>query len=326
MTPVPVAVAGCGSFGRHHARIYSQLPQAALAGIYDANPDRAAAVAAEFGVPVLHSLAEVAARARAVSIAVPTVAHAAVANELLAAGLDVLVEKPIAPSLEAADHMIAAAAGHGRILAVGHLERFNPAVQMVRPRLTRPLFFEVHRLSVFTPRSLDVDVLLDLMIHDLDLVLSFVNSPVSDLQGVGLAVLSRHTDIANVRLSFANGCVANLTASRVSTERVRKLRFFQPAEYVSLDLARRDAEIFRLTSAPGAPLPELAHEHLQGGEVEPVEPLKAEIESFLACVVSREAPACDGAAARAALALALRASEAIRAHREQLALADAVTR
>lgn len=323
MSAIPVAVVGCGSFGRHHARVYRELPGAELVGVYDTNLERAAAVAAEFGAPVLHSLAEVAARARAASVAVPTVMHAAVAGELLTAGLDLLVEKPIAPSLEAADGMIAAARQQGRILAVGHLERFNPAVQMVRPRLTRPLFFEVHRLSVFTPRSLDVDVLLDLMIHDLDLVLSFVKAPVSDLQGVGLPVLSPHTDIANVRLTFANGCVANLTASRVSTERVRKLRFFQPAEYVSLDLARRDAELFRLSHPPSAlrppSQPALAHEHLQGGEMEP---LKAEIEAFLECVATRAAPECDGTAARAALEVALRAAEAIRLHREQLALAS----
>lgn len=314
---VEVAVVGCGSFGRHHARIYSQLPGVRLAGVYDASRERAAAVAAEFQAPVLASLEQVAEVAQAASVAVPTSAHAEVAVTLLQAGLDVLVEKPIAASLADADRMIAAARKAGRILMAGHLERFNPAVVQVRPRLTRPLFFEVHRLSVFTPRSLDVDVLLDLMIHDLDLVLSFVQAPVSDLQGVGLAVLSPHTDIANVRLSFDNGCVANLTASRVSTERVRKLRFFQPREYISLDLARKDAELFRLTSAPGAPLPQLGHEHLPAGTTEP---LAAEIEAFLAGVSSRQEPECDGAAARAALEVALRAAAAIAAHRASLAL------
>ncbi|MGH9465989.1 MAG: Gfo/Idh/MocA family oxidoreductase [Terriglobales bacterium] len=320
MNPVPVAVVGCGSFGRHHARIYSQLPEAKLAGVYDANRARAAAVGAEFGAPVLESLEEVSARARAASVAVPTSAHAEVGCALLEAGVDVLVEKPIAPSLEAADRLIAAAKKGGRILAVGHLERFNPAVQAVRPRLSQPLFFEVHRLSVFTPRSLDVDVLLDLMIHDLDLVLSFTGAAVSELQGVGLAVLSTHTDIANVRLSFANGCVANLTASRVSTERVRKLRFFQPREYVSLDLARRDAELFRLTGEPGAGgMPALAHEHLAGdGPGGGIEPLRAELEAFLLSVVTRQTPECDGPAARAALEVALQAAAAIRQHRERL--------
>jgi predicted dehydrogenase len=308
-------VVGCGVFGRHHARLYKELPQAALAGVYDTDPARAAALAREHGVPVLASLAEVKAAAQAVSIAAPTTAHAALACELMAAGCDVLVEKPIAPSLADADAMLAAAERHGRILMVGHLERFNPAVRLLRPRITRPMFFEVHRLSVFTPRSLDVDVLLDLMIHDLDLVLSFVGDELADLQAVGLAVLSRHTDIANVRLTFAHGCVANLTASRVSTERVRKLRFFQPGEYISLDLARRDAQIFKLTSPPGSPLPQIAHEQLQGGEAEP---LRSEIEAFLEAVATRRSVEPDGPSARAALAVALRAAAAIFEHREKL--------
>jgi predicted dehydrogenase len=315
MNPIPVAVVGCGAFGRHHARLYKELPQAALAGVYDTDPARAAALAREHGVPVLASLAEVKAAAQAVSIAAPTTAHAALACELMAAGCDVLVEKPIAPSLADADAMLAAAERHGRILMVGHLERFNPAVRLLRPRITRPMFFEVHRLSVFTPRSLDVDVLLDLMIHDLDLVLSFVGDELADLQAVGLAVLSRHTDIANVRLTFAHGCVANLTASRVSTERVRKLRFFQPGEYISLDLARRDAQIFKLTSPPGSPLPQIAHEQLQGGEAEP---LRSEIEAFLEAVATRRSVEPDGPSARAALAVALRAAAAISEHREKL--------
>lgn len=315
MNQIPVAVVGCGAFGRHHARLYKELPQAALAGVYDTDPARAAALAREHGVPVLASLAEVKAAAQAVSIAAPTTAHAALACELMAGGCDVLVEKPIAPSLADADAMLAAAERHGRILMVGHLERFNPAVRLLRPRITRPMFFEVHRLSVFTPRSLDVDVLLDLMIHDLDLVLSFVGDELADLQAVGLAVLSRHTDIANVRLTFAHGCVANLTASRVSTERVRKLRFFQPGEYISLDLARRDAQIFKLTSPPGSPLPQIAHEQLQGGEAEP---LRSEIEAFLEAVATRRSVEPDGPSARAALAVALRAAAAISEHREKL--------
>ncbi|MGH9487324.1 MAG: Gfo/Idh/MocA family protein [Terriglobales bacterium] len=319
---VPVAVVGCGSFGRHHARIYRQLPQAQLVGVYDLQPERALALGAEFGVPVLTSLQQVAQAARAASVAVPTSVHAAVTTRLLDAGVDVLVEKPIAPTLAAADEMIAAARRNQRLLMVGHLERFNPAVVLVRPRVRQPLFFEVHRLSVFTPRSLDVDVLLDLMIHDLDLVLSFVNSPVSDLQAVGLAVLSPHTDIANLRLSFENGCVANFTASRVSTERVRKLRFFQPREYLSLDLARHDAEVYRLGATPGAPLPSLQHEHYGGGGIEP---LQSELQAFLAGAASRRPPECDGAAGRAALAIALRAAAAVREHRQKLGIAP-VTR
>jgi len=315
MNQTPVAVVGCGAFGRHHARIYKELPQAQLVGVYDPDRARAQALAQEHGTAVLDSLDAVTSAARAVSIAAPTTAHAALACDLMAAGCDVLVEKPIAPSLPEADAMIAAAQRHARILMVGHLERFNPAVRLLRPRLTRPMFFEVHRLSLFTPRSLDVDVLLDLMIHDLDLVLSFVGDTVSDLQAVGLEVLSRHTDIANVRLTFSQGCVANLTASRVSTERVRKLRFFQPGEYISLDLARRDAQIFKLTSPPGSPLPQIAHEQLQGGESEP---LRSEIEAFLEAVSTRQAAEPDGPSARAALAVALQAAAAIADHREKL--------
>lgn len=309
------AVVGCGAFGRHHARVYSQNPECELVGVYDRDPARAAAVAREAaGAPVLPSLDAVIRAAQAVSVAVPTVAHTETAIALMQAGLDVLVEKPIAPSLAEADRMIEAARAHGRILMVGHLERFNPAVQLIRPRLTRPLFFEVHRLSMFTPRSLDVDVLLDLMIHDLDVVLSFVGQPLEDLQAVGLPVLTPHVDIANVRLSFAGGCVANLTASRVSTEKVRKLRFFQPGEYISLDYARRDARVFSVTQQPGA-LPLIGHDHLEGGEREP---LAEEIAAFLTSVRTRQPPETDGPSARAALAAALRAAAAIAVHAQRV--------
>lgn len=311
------AVVGCGAFGRHHARVYSQLDPAAFAGVYDQDAGRARAVAQEFGTRAFESLDALVAQADAISLATPTVTHAELACRLLDAGKDVLVEKPIAPSLAEADRMIAAARGGGRVLMVGHLERFNPAVRLIRPLITQPLFFEVHRLSVFTPRSLDVDVLLDLMIHDLDLVLSFVASPLEDLQAVGLAVLSPHTDIANVRLQFANGCVANLTASRVSTEKVRKLRFFQPGEYISLDYARRDARVF--TVSPGAGpggAPGIQHQHLTGDEREP---LTEEIRAFLAAVAARQPPEVSGEDGRRALAAALRCAEAIAAHRQQLA-------
>lgn len=311
MDPIRVAVVGCGVFGRHHARVYSQLPSAQLVGVYDRDRARAEAVAAEFGTAVLDSLAAVAASAQAVSVAVPTVAHAETAIALLEAGVDVLVEKPLAPDLAQADAILAAA--RGRILQVGHLERFNPAVRLVRPRLTRPLFFEVHRLSVFTLRSLDVDVLLDVMIHDLDIVLSFVQSPLTSLEAVGLAVLTPFVDIANVRLNFASGCVANLTASRVSTERVRKLRFFQPGEYLSLDYARRDVRIFSVQpGAGGSPLPGIAQQHLTGGADE--EPLALELDAFLTCVRERRPPEVGGGEGRAALAAALQAAAAVAAH------------
>jgi len=314
--PLKIGVVGCGVFGRHHARVLSQAPGAQLVGVFDTDPERAQALAQEFATRAFASLDGLERSAAAAVVAAPTVAHAEVATRLLDAGLDVLVEKPIAPSLAEADRIIAAAAARGRILMVGHLERFNPAVRLIRARLTRPLFFEVHRLSLFTPRSLDVDVLLDLMIHDLDIVLSFVNAPLADLQAVGLAVLSPRTDIANVRLSFANGCVANLTASRVSTEKVRKLRFFQPGEYISLDYARRDARVFAVSPHAAVP-PAIEHQHLVGDDREP---LAAEWDAFLDAVRTRARPEADGPAARAALAAALRAAAAIAEHHQLLAL------
>jgi predicted dehydrogenase len=187
----------------------------------------------------------------AATVAVPTVHHQAVASSLLDAGMDLLVEKPLAASLSEADDLIDRAARHNRILQPGHLERFNPAILAVQPKLRRPMFFEAHRLSVFTPRSLDVDVVLDLMIHDLDIVLTFANSPVREVRAVGLPILSPKVDIANVRVEFESGCVANFTASRVSTERVRKLRFFEPRQYVSIDYARRDLLVIRIDPESG---------------------------------------------------------------------------
>ena len=322
--PIRMAVVGCGAFGRNHVRIYSDMPGVELAGLHDQNPETAAILGHDFHTRALSNLDDVIAHADAASVAVPTVAHAEVAIRLLEAGLDVLVEKPIAPSLEAADRMIAAARRHGRILMVGHLERFNPAVQLIRSRLTRPLFFEVHRLSVFTPRSLDVDVLLDLMIHDLDVVLSFVHSPIAELHAVGLAVLTPFVDIANVRLGFANGCVANLTASRVSTEKVRKLRFFQPGEYISLDYARRDARVFSVKTpvpnlAATAVTPEIVHDHLTAAP-EAGEPLRAELAAFAHAIRTRQPPETDGPAARAALDVALRCAQAIARHAQSIGL------
>jgi predicted dehydrogenase len=249
----------------------------------------------------------------------------------LAAGIDLLIEKPLAANLADADRILALGREHGRIIQAGHLERFNPAVSAVRRYLNRPMFFEVHRLSVFTPRSLDVDVVLDLMIHDLDIVLSLVDSPVREVRAVGLPVLSRKVDIANVRLEFDNGCVANFTASRVSTERVRKLRFFQPHQYLSLDFARQDLLMIDVTAAAGMDSAQLAAmaqaqmmqhpgEHPSAGlslkkvPVEPGEPLRLEIESFLHAVRTRTRPVVSGEDGRAALALALQVNEAIAAH------------
>lgn len=217
---------------------------------------RAAETGAKYAIPVFSTVEELLAADQhldAATVAVPTVHHHAVASALLDAGLDLLVEKPLAASLVEADDLIDRAARHSRILQPGHLERFNPAILAVEPKLRRPMFFEAHRLSVFTPRSLDVDVVLDLMIHDLDIVLTFANSPVREVRAVGLPILSPKVDIANVRVELESGCVANFTASRVSTERVRKLRFFEPRQYVSIDYARRDLLVIRVEPGPASP-------------------------------------------------------------------------
>ena len=255
--PLRVVVAGAGAFGRNHLRVLRELETAGLgvALIAAVDPDamRAQEVAAQFAIPVFPGVDEFLAAnlsADAACVAVPTVHHHAVASALLDAGLDLLVEKPLAASLEQADELLRKADEKGRILQPGHLERFNPAVLAVEPHLTRPMFFEAHRLSVFTPRSLDVDVVLDLMIHDLDIVLTFAHSPVREVRAVGLPILSPKVDIANVRVEFESGCVANFTASRVSTEKVRKLRFFEPRQYVSIDYARRDVLVIRIEDAP----------------------------------------------------------------------------
>jgi predicted dehydrogenase len=282
----------------------------------------------------------------AASVCVPTSAHSSGASELLAAGIDVLVEKPIAATADEADRLVVLAAQHGRVLQVGHLERFNPAVTAIEPYLDGPMFFEVHRLSVFSPRALDVDVVLDLMVHDLDIVLSFAQSPVRELHAVGLPILSGKVDIASVRVEFESGCVANFTASRVSTERVRKMRFFQPHQYVSIDYARQDLFVIDVT-APSAALragaisPQMlammaaqqagaadgSRESLlppglslKKPEVTPGEPLRLEIESFLQCVRERTTPRVSGEDGRRALSLALDVNVAIAAHAKRAGL------
>ena len=260
-----IAVAGAGAFGRNHLRVYRELESAgegvALVAAVEPDPARAREAASQYQIPVFPSVEELLAadlNLDAASVAVPTVHHHAVATLLLDAGIDLLVEKPLATNLAEADDLIVRSENAGRIVQPGHLERFNPAVLAVAPRLKRPMFFEAHRLSVFTPRSLDVDVVLDLMIHDLDIVLTFAASPVREVRAVGLPILSPKVDIANVRVEFESGCVANFTASRVSTERVRKLRFFEPRQYVSIDYARRDVLVIRMDDAPVAPSNPLA--------------------------------------------------------------------
>ena len=276
-----VAVAGAGAFGRNHLRVYRELEAAgagvALVAAVEPDAARAAETAAKYAMPAFSTVDELLAadlRLHAATVAVPTVHHHAVSAQLLDAGLDVLVEKPLAATLAEADDLLALAARNSRILQPGHLERFNPAVLAVQPKLHRPMFFEAHRLSVFTPRALDVDVVLDLMIHDLDIVLTFAHSPVREVRAVGLPILSPKVDIANVRVEFESGCVANFTASRVSTERVRKLRFFEPRQYVSIDYARRDALVIRIDDlAESSVSPQLAAaaaEFLSTGTLDPI--------------------------------------------------------
>jgi predicted dehydrogenase len=244
-----VAVAGAGAFGKNHVRVIHQSEHAQLAGIYDLDPARAAQITAEYGCPVFRSLDELAANADAAVVATPTITHAEIGCRLMEQGLDVLVEKPIAHTIEAGRALVETAARLGRVLQVGHLERFNPAVIALGGVIGKPLFFEIHRMSAFTPRCLDVDVVLDLMIHDVDIVLALTGERPQEIRAAGIRILSEKVDIANVRIQFPSGCVANLTASRVSTERVRKLRLFQPHEYISLDYSRQDAVRFKVQPA-----------------------------------------------------------------------------
>ncbi len=321
---------GVGVFGRNHARVYQELEQQGepvrLVGVVDPKLDRTDAVAREFGCRAFGSVEQMLtthSEIRAASVAAPTVHHLAVARALMEAGIDVLIEKPLAASRAEANELVQLAATHKRIAQAGHLERFNPAVRATIPLLTQPMFFEVHRLSVFTPRSLDVDVVLDLMIHDLDIVLSFANSPVKELRAVGLPILSGKVDIANVRLEFESGCVANFTASRVSTERVRKLRFFQPQQYVSVDYGRQEVLVFTVGAdgdAPGAPTvnPQIK---VAKPAVSAEEPLHAELRSFLNAVRQRSTPVVPLEDGCRALALALDIVAAIRAHGKKAGLA-----
>ena len=311
---IQVAVFGVGAFGGNHVRVYRQLQNSGigvrLAAVVDLNP-AALEPLRQQGIPVFASPQECLQTLPldAVSICVPTSAHYPVAAAALAQGLDVLLEKPIGVDLDEADALVAQAAAAGRILQVGLLERFNPAVAAAEPLINGPMFFEAHRLSVFHRRALDVDVVLDLMIHDLDIVLSMVRSPVRELHAVGLRILSSQVDIANVRLEFASGCVANFTASRVSTETVRKLRFFQPHQYLSIDYARQDLLVIEVAAdRQAAPLA------VSKPAVESGEPLRLEIESFLQSVRTRRPPRVKPQEARDALALALEINRAIAAH------------
>jgi predicted dehydrogenase len=299
VTPLRVAVVGVGHLGQHHARLLSAMADVELVGVVDIDHARAESIAAAYGTRVRPGTADLLGDVDAVTIATPTVTHTELALPFVEAGVAVLVEKPLASSLEEADRLIDAARRRGCPVATGHTERFNPAVAAAMPLVSGPRFIEIHRLGTFPERSLDIDVVFDLMIHDLDLLLATVKSEVVSIEAVGVNVLTPRTDIANARLRFASGCIANVTASRISRDRVRKARFFQRNAYISIDYAAQDVEMYTLVTRDGRP-------EIQGGrlDVPNEEPLKRELEDFVCAVASGGRPAVTGEDGRAALALA----------------------
>jgi predicted dehydrogenase len=303
---VRVAVVGAGTFGKNHLRVLHESPDAELVAVVDTDEARAADAALRHNCRAVTDLSELAGVVDAAIVAVPTMAHADVGCRLLEAGIDVLVEKPIAGDVASAQRLIDGARSNNRILQIGHLERFNPAVQAVQKKVTLPLFFEIHRMSMFSPRSLDVDVVLDLMIHDIDVVLALTQLEPEEVRAAGIRILSDKVDIANVRLAFPGGCVANLTASRVSTEKVRKIRLFQPHQYISLDYQRQDAAAFTVS--------EDRQIGFDSFEVVKGEPLQLEVDSFIHCVRTRSTPLVTGEAAMRALRVALAILDKIEEH------------
>lgn len=306
MSKIRLAVVGCGQFGRNHCRVARESERAELVAVVDTDPTRAAEASSTYGAAAFSNASELAGRINAAVISVPTTAHEEAACALMSAGIDVLVEKPIAPDLDSAGRMIECASRFGRVLQVGHLERFNPGVAELERRATLPLFFEIHRMNQFSPRSLDVDVVLDLMIHDVDIVLALAAAEPVEIRAAGISILSEKVDIANVRLQFPNGCVANLTASRVSTERIRKLRLFQPQQYLSLDYGRQDLAIFSVNLERQIGFEQAA--------VTKAEPLKLQLDAFLDATKTRNPVKCSGAAARQTLGVALAILAKIKEH------------
>jgi predicted dehydrogenase len=300
-----VAVIGAGAFGRNHLRVIKESTRAELAAVVDIDAAKAEAASREFGCPAV-SLDQLPGQMDAAIVATPTETHADIGCRLLEAGIDVLIEKPIASSVEGVERLRAAAGD--RIVQVGHLERFNPAVRGLRKIVTTPLFFEIHRMSVFTPRSLDVDVVLDLMIHDIDLVLDMVGQRPEEIRAAGISILSGKVDIANVRLAFPGGCVANLTASRVSTEKVRKMRLFQPHQYISIDYSRQDGIVINVSGNQQIGFQPLG--------ISKGEPLKLQFDSFLDCIQTRERPLVGIHEASCALEVAYGILDKIEEHGE----------
>jgi predicted dehydrogenase len=306
MAKTRIGVIGVGHLGKHHARIYGEMAHGTadveLSAVVDVLPSRAAEIAKPYGAQSFTDYRELFGKVDAVSLAAPTTEHGRIGLELLENGIDVLVEKPMTSTVEESRLLIEAAERNRRILQAGHVERFNPVVRAAIEVATQPQFFEIHRLAVFTPRSLDIDVVLDLMIHDLDIVLSLVHSPVSEVRAVGIAVLSKKADIANARVEFEDGCVANFTASRVSFEKVRKLRFFQPSDYISVDYASQTGTMVSLRMG-----------RVTERKLDPPsgEPLKLELEAFVHCVRTRTSPIVGGEDGLRALELAMKINEQI---------------
>jgi predicted dehydrogenase len=320
MTTTRVAVIGVGYLGQHHARILAAMPEVDLVAVVDTKPGRAAEIAAKHATAPLTDASALVGRVDAVTVATPTVSHVEIALPFVEAGVAVLVEKPLAASLAEADRLVEAAAARGTVLATGHTERFNPAVTAALPLVSSPRFIEIHRLGTFPERSLDIDVIFDLMIHDLDVLLAVVGSDVASVEAVGVKVLTPRVDIANARLRFASGCIANVTASRISRDRVRKARFFQHASYVSIDYAAQEVEVYRLVAHPSTAarggLSNVEGQNggrpaIQGGRVDIVsdEPLRRELADFMEAVRLRRPPTVTGRDGRAALALATRVAE-----------------
>jgi len=299
------AVVGAGYLGKHHARIHGSLAGARLVAVVDSDAARAGTVAREHGGAPMTDYRELAGMVDAVSLAVPTIAHASIGCDLLKMGIDLLVEKPIASTVQEADALIAAAAAGNRILQVGHTERYNPAVMALAASIGRPRFIEVHRLGVFSPRSTDIDVVLDLMIHDLDILLQLTGSEPERVDAIGVSALTERVDIANARLAFPGGIVANLTASRISAQKVRKLRVFESSAYHSLDYSDQQVERYALVEKDGERV--IEHGTLP---VTRDEPLRLEIAEFLDCARARRAPRVTGEDGRRALALAMRIAQA----------------
>jgi predicted dehydrogenase len=312
--PLRIGIAGVGSLGRHHARVAAALDGAAVSGVFDTDLARALAVGAEFSLPVRRTLADLLEASDAVVVATPTSSHHEVAAAALSAGRHVLVEKPITATLAEADDLIRKADARGVVLQVGHIERFNPAVEAALPHAAGARFIETHRLGVFTPRSLDVDVVLDLMIHDLQIALAIVGRPVSEVRAAGVAVLTSTIDIANARVAFEGGCVANLTASRVSAEKVRKFRVFGPSHYLSIDMGSQEISAVALVPGPDGK-PAIVPDRI---EVVRQEPLRRELEGFVLACRGKLAPLVSGREGREALALALSVRDAIAQHQKSV--------